>query len=294
MRVPARLPACDLPAHIGGMLFADGTVEVQCTPLGAVAAVDKGICGVLGNQSPMAPGRICVFGIVDEVVYFDEGGTDEGRARLVVALRAGLGREDRCEVWFHGGQALSCRALAAPAAGLVVAGARVCWDTRGYGYASCGGRTVVAAAGDRLLATAEAACLAPRHQAWTAEQRMRVATAKLAALRRQRERSGTWANAHDVEDCVRAARCWLCGDPWAAVSGGDYARCASYPLCGGQRPVLGAAPQPGARAFALELAPGSVQLSDPATYRLSQREDNHGAGAWLARGAAAVPAKGPW
>ena len=92
MRVPARLPACDLPAQIGGMLFADGTVEVQCTPLGAVAAVDKGICGVLGNQSPMAPERTCVFGIVDEVVYFDEGGTDEGRARLVVALRAGLGR----------------------------------------------------------------------------------------------------------------------------------------------------------------------------------------------------------
>ena len=244
------MPAAALPEDVGGMLLDDGSIEVACTPLSRISTLAK-------HEVVGAPPReVCVFGVVDAVKNFDGGGDDERNARLIVDLRSGPAPADRCEVWFYGGAALGCRGLCAPGCALVCAKARLGWADHGHGVVRCWPRAVVAAVDDATLSQAEAWNLALKKPDWTAAQRLRASTSKLQALRKQRERSGVWARANDVEDEVRAKRCWLCGDAWAPQRGQCDALCATFPLCGGRRLAGACNPRAGARAFAVELVEG--------------------------------------
>lgn len=156
IRAGVRLASQELPEGVGGILYKDSSVEVQCTPVWAVPSVDKGlVCGVFGGEKPK-PVFVCVFGIVDGVLCFEDGGEDESAARLTVSLRSGLGQGDRCEATFYGGQALACAPLCAPAVCLVISSGVLKW-LGGRAVVQVGSRTVVAAAADACLVAAEAA-----------------------------------------------------------------------------------------------------------------------------------------
>jgi len=284
-RACVRFDRSAVPAELGGIVVKDGTVEIAVTPLGALRAVEIGeVLGALGGERPK-PVEVCVFGVVDEVLHYDDGGGEEKDARLTASLRAGLGGGDAAEVTFYGGAALSCRGLVAPAVGLVVGRGVVRW-ARGAAHVGCGDRAVVAAAADGAIAAAEAGGVAARRPEWAADGRAaRVAAAKLAALRRRREASGAWAAPAAAAAAVRRCRCWRCGDAWVPRGGGGAA-CASYPLCGGARPPGAAAP--GARAFALELlGRDAFRLRAVAAPRGEPRDDP----AELRRAAAALAAR---
>lgn len=200
-----------LPQGLGGIRLrkdgaAKGGVEVEMTSIGKLA-----------NSGPI----VNIVGIVDEVLDFVEG-TEEREAKLRLKLVSSA--RDSCAVALYGDLAWSCQSMGRGTT-MALAGKRAACGEVWVG----GSRDVAGCVDDEVLVSVDAALVQLANPTWPQELAQRSVRNRLAAMRKQRQRSGCWPSAPVAVLAMRSDRCWRCGDAWSKSR-----RCASWPVCGGQ------------------------------------------------------------
>lgn len=226
--LPVRIPSRALPSGIGGVRVDGGFVEVET----------QSISGLSGDAGSV------VVGIVDAVEGFTEE-AENSQARLRIALCSST--RDKCIVTLFGDLAWACRSMGV-AVTMVVSGARF-----SFGGRDLVGPRVAGCVPDQVLVCVEAAYLRKKSPQWSQEDAERVVRNRLAAFRKQRQRSGDWPEAPVAALNMRAERCWLCGDAWQKQFNAVSDKCASWPVCGARR-LSSTCSSP---AISVELAPGA-------------------------------------
>lgn len=183
-----------------------GVLEVEMTSIGKLAH-----SGQVVN----------IVGIVDEVLDFMEG-TEEREARLRLKLVSSA--RDSCAVALYGDLAWSCQSMGRGTT-MALAGKRAACGEVWVG----GSRDVAGCVDDEVLVSVDAALVRLANPSWPQEMAQRSVRNRLAAMRKQRQRTGRWPSAPVAVLAMRSDRCWRCGDAWSKSR-----RCASWPVCGGQ------------------------------------------------------------